>query len=144
MISFGQFYLIQLFYIIYMFYWRESDNFISCAKMMMKVVVKAKCYLDERHSHSILLDVLFNGVTHPDDELVRDHKDQDVGSLHRLDQVWNSPLTMGGIMGKHTDHMAPPNRENTAHGLIKGCCQVSPHWGAACVQADTSHFRGLC
>lgn len=42
------------------------------------------CYLDERHPYSVLLDVVFDGVAHSDNELVRDHKDQDVGPLHRL------------------------------------------------------------
>lgn len=48
--------------------------------------------LDERHSYGVLLDVVFNGVAHPQNELVRDHKYQDVSSHHGLNQVWNSQL----------------------------------------------------
>lgn len=50
-------------------------------------------YFDERHSHGVLLDVLLNGVTHSQNELVGHHEDQDVGSFHRLRQVWNGYLT---------------------------------------------------
>lgn len=58
--------------------------------------------------------MVFNGVAHPHDELVRDHKDQDVGSFHRLSQVWNSQLDdERRNMVKHSDHMATSNRQNT-------------------------------
>lgn len=50
-------------------------------------------YFDERHSHGVLLDVILNGVTHSQNELVGHHEDQDVGSFHRLRQVWNGYLT---------------------------------------------------
>lgn len=53
---------------------------------------KEGVHLDERHSHCILLDVVFDSVAHSHNELVRHHKDQDVGSFHRLHQVWNSQL----------------------------------------------------
>lgn len=50
------------------------------------------CYLDKRHPYRILFYVIFDGVTHSYNKLVRNHEDQDVSSFHRLDQVWNSHL----------------------------------------------------
>ena len=67
----------------------ENDE-STCSKEPFK---KGKGYLDERHSHHVLLDVVFDGVAYPHNELVRDHEDQNIRSLHRLRQVWNSPLS---------------------------------------------------
>lgn len=52
--------------------------------------------LDQRQSHRILFDVVFYSVAHSDNKLVRDHKNQDVSSFHRLNQVWNSQLKKSG------------------------------------------------
>lgn len=43
---------------------------------------KAERNLDEGHSDGVLLDVVLDGVTHPQNELMGDHKDQDVGSFY--------------------------------------------------------------
>lgn len=103
------------------------------------------CYFDERHSHGVLLDVLFNGVTHSQNELVGYHEDQDVGPFHRLHQVWNGYLTEIEMRYrrdtvKHIDPAA--SRWYMADGVCADVC--SPHWGAACDRADTSRFHGLC
>lgn len=75
-----------------------------------------KCHLDERHSYSILLDVVFNGVAHSHDELVRDHEDQDVGSLHRLSQVRNSQLMKKeGKHGESSSHRATSTQSATSY-----------------------------
>lgn len=55
---------------------------IVCFIASRKERKRKSSYLDERHPHSVLLDMIFNGVTHPQDELVRHHEDQDVCSLH--------------------------------------------------------------
>lgn len=57
------------------------------------VSTEGSLYLNERHPHSILLDVLFDGVTNSDDKLMRDDKYQDVSSFHRFSQVWNGHLS---------------------------------------------------
>lgn len=72
-----------------------------------------KRYLDEGHSHGVFLDVVFNGVAHPQNELVRDHKYQDVSSCHRLNQVWNGQLMeRDQNTVRHVDHTAASNRQN--------------------------------
>lgn len=48
--------------------------------------------LDEGYSYSIFFNLAANGVAHFPDELVRDHKHQNVGVLGRLHQVWHSQL----------------------------------------------------
>lgn len=60
----------------------EDCLFYSIYKKEEKKRKRGKSYFDERHPHSVLLDMLFDGVTHPQDELVRHHEDQDVCSLH--------------------------------------------------------------
>lgn len=51
--------------------------------------------LDEGQSDGVRLDLPLHAVTHFANELMRDHKDQDVGILGRLHQVWDGQL--GGV-----------------------------------------------
>lgn len=42
----------------------------------------SRANLDEGHSDGVLLDVVLDGVAHPHNELMGDHKDQDVSSFY--------------------------------------------------------------
>lgn len=72
---------------------------------MMPILYRKKSYLDERHSHRILLYVAFDCVAHSHNKLVRHHKDQDVDSFHRLHQVWN-----GQLRKRETNNGNKPNQ----------------------------------
>lgn len=102
---------------------------------------RRRSYFDERHPHSVLLDVLLDGVTHPQDELVRHHEDQDVGSLHRLGQVGNRHLTQREAVHPSVE---PADSGRAGELVVLVSNAHSPRWGAACGQADISRFRGLC
>lgn len=73
-------------------------------------------YFDERHSHGVLLDVLLNGVTHSQNELVGHHEDQDVGSFHRLHQVWNGYLSQREM--RHGEAHGSSGRQTVGGGLV--------------------------
>lgn len=100
-------------------------------------------HLDEGYSYSILFYLAANGVTHFPDELVRDHKHQNVGVLGRLHQVWHSQLRRK----RHRETCGPRedcNQTTARVHMVLRQTSFLPRLLAVCAQAGTSRFHAQC
>lgn len=75
--------------------------------------MKTGSHFDERYPDGSLRDVGFHLVTEAGDELVRDHKDQDLRSFDGLSDVGNGDLT-----GATTAELRPPRHDVEQTKLI--------------------------